>query len=93
MLKGFRTLIPVATFIITGLLSTFGALDLTPLIALFVRDPIYLGAAMVAIGLLFGFLRYLSTTPIFSTTPAPPSPGDEVAQVEMALKRDMDAGA
>jgi hypothetical protein len=89
--KGFRTLIPVATFIVTGLLSTFGALDLTPLVSMFVRDPMYLGAAMVGVGLLFGFLRYLTTTPLFSAKPAPQPPG-EVEQIEMALKRDVDAG-
>lgn len=63
--KGFRTLIAVLGFIICGILTVAGSIDLTPLIALFVKNQAYLGAAMVCVGLLFGWLRYLTTTPLF----------------------------
>lgn len=63
--KGFRTLIAVLGFIICGILSVAGSIDLTPLIALFVKNQAYLGAAMVCVGLLFGWLRYLTTTALF----------------------------
>lgn len=87
--KGFRTIFACLAFIMTGLLSVFGALDLQPVIALFVKDPEILAAAMVAVGALFGFLRYVSTTPMFS-----PHPVDAVDDVDQGrLKRDIEVGA
>lgn len=92
--KGWRTLSAVLAFLVTGLLSVAGALDLTPVVSLFVNDPALLGAAMVAIGALFGFLRYITSTPLFSATPAPQLDAD-TSQVDEApvLKRDIDEGA
>lgn len=62
--KGWRTLAAVAAFLVTGFLGVVGALDLTPLVALFVKDPQYLGVAMLGIGALFGWLRYITSSPI-----------------------------
>lgn len=90
-MTGWRTFSAVLAFLIAGLLSVVGALDLTPVVALFVRDPATLGAAMVLIGALFGLLRYFSTTPIFVSRPEP-ARGDHVDEAP-ALKRDIDAGA
>lgn len=86
--KGWRTLSAVLAFIITGLLSVVGTLDLTPVIALLVKDPALLGAAMVGVGALFGFLRYLTTTPLMSPTPA--AAPDEAPPPERP--RDCDRG-
>lgn len=86
--KGYRTLMGVVAFIVTGLLSVAGMVDLTPLVALFVKDPAYLGAVMVVVGMVFGFARYMTTTPIMQ--PHRASYGvDEAPE----LKRGMDAGA
>lgn len=79
--KGFRTLIAVLGFIICGVLSVAGSIDLTPLVTLFVKNQAYLGATMVCVGLLFGWLRYLTTTPLFRK-----------AQDGDGLKRGCDTG-
>lgn len=63
--KGWRTLSAVLAFLATGLLSVFGAVDLTPVIAMFVQDPALLGAAMVGVGILFGVLRTITNGPMF----------------------------
>lgn len=63
--KGFRTLAGAGAFIVVGILSVAGTLDLTPVVALFVKDPAILGAVMVGVGAFFGYMRYLTTTPIF----------------------------
>jgi hypothetical protein len=100
--KGFRTIIAALALIIAGVLSAVGTLDLSPLVAMFVRNPATLGAAMVGIGLLFGWLRYLSTTPLFKPTPAgattttittvtaTPVPGEADP---VMIKRGLDSGA
>ncbi len=62
--KGWRTLAAVAAFIITGFLGIVGTLDLTPIVALFVKDPAMVGVAMVGVGALFGWLRYITNTPL-----------------------------
>lgn len=69
LMKGWRTLSAVLAFLATGLLSVFGAVDLTPVIALFVQDPALLGAAMVGVGILFGVLRAFTNSPIFYQNP------------------------
>lgn len=92
--KGWRTISAVLAFIIAGFLGVLGTIDLTPVIALFVKDPELLGAAMVFVGLLFGFLRYVTTTPLFSAAPDPHRGADsEVDEAPMDLKRDVDTGA
>lgn len=70
-LKGFRTLISAGAFAVIGLLSVAGSLDLTPVIALFVRDPAMLGAVMVGVGLLFALLRVVSNSAVGSKVPTP----------------------
>lgn len=89
--KGWRTLTACAAFVVTGLLSVAGSIDMTPVVAFIVKDPELVGVAMVGVGVLFGFLRYLSTTPIMSPTHAAGS-GSEVDEAP-ELKRDVDAGA
>lgn len=86
--KGYRTLLAVLAFLVTGLLSVVGALDLTPVVSLFVKDPAMLGAAMVGVGALFGFLRYLTNSPMFSPHPHDTDGVDEAPD----LKRDLDRG-
>lgn len=61
-MKGWRTLAAAGSLVAVGLLSVVGSLDLTPLVALFVKDQKYLGVAMLAVGGLFAGLRYLTTT-------------------------------
>ncbi len=63
-MKGYRTLAAVFSFLIVGALSVVGTLDLTPLVALFVKDQAYVGVAMLGIGALFGWLRWITSTPL-----------------------------
>lgn len=81
-LKGWRTLTACAAFVVTGLLSVVGELDLTPVVALAVKNPEYVGVAMVGVGALFGFLRYLSNTGIGVKHPEPDSDYARLAGVE-----------
>lgn len=78
--KGFRTVAAAGAFVVAGLLSVAGSIDLTPVVSLLVKNPAYLGAAMCGVGLLFGWLRYLTTTPFLKAD------HDE-------LKRGLDTGA
>jgi hypothetical protein len=61
-LKAFHTALSAGAFAIVGILSVAGQLDLTPVVALFVKDPAYLGAAMVGVAALFGILHSLSNS-------------------------------
>lgn len=63
--KGYRQILTAGAFLGAGLLSVAGTIDLTPLVSLFVKNPAYLGAAMCGVGLLLGWLRYITTTPMF----------------------------
>lgn len=81
-LKGWRTLSACAAFAVTGLLSIVGELDLTPVVALAVKNPEYVGVAMVGVGALFAFLRYLTTTGITESTPDPDAAYASLAGVE-----------
>lgn len=87
-LKGWRTLSAVVMFLATGLLSVFGAVDLSPVVALFVQDPALLGAAMVGVGILFGFLRYLTSSPMGYYEPHRGADVDEAPE----FRRDVDQG-
>ncbi len=100
--KGFRTIIAALALVIAGLLSAVGTLDLSPVVALFVKNPAYLGAAMVGVGALFGWFRYLSDTPLFksalagatttttvTTVVATPAPG---LDDPIMIKRGLDSG-
>lgn len=91
-MKGWRTLTAAGAFVVAGLFSVVGSIDLTPVVALIVKDPELIGAAMVGVGILFGFLRYLSSTPIMSPTHVDSGAGSEVDEAP-DLKRDVDAGA
>jgi hypothetical protein len=86
--QGFRTLAGAAAFLIVGLLGAAGSIDLTPLVALFVKNPAYLGAAMVCVGLLFGYLRLITKTAAFRKIEGLPADDDDGKP-----KRGMDAGA
>lgn len=70
-MKGWRTLSACGAFLVTGFLSVFGSLDLTPVVEMFIRDPAMLGVAMVGVGALFGALRYLTSTPLGDSQPDP----------------------
>lgn len=74
-LSGFRTIVVALALALTGMLGVLGQLDLTPIVALFVKDPAYLGAAMVVVAAVFGFLRFLSSTPMFKRREAPDGEG------------------
>lgn len=90
-LKGFRTLGTCLAFLLTGLLSVIGSLDLTPLVALFVENPAMLGAVMVCVGALFGYLRYLTNTPLFSPYQQGPQGIDEAPEFDRR-PRSLDEG-
>lgn len=63
--QGFRTLASAGALAVVGLLGAAGSIDLTPVVALFVKNPAYLGAAMCGVGLLFGYLRIITKTEAF----------------------------
>lgn len=84
-LKGWRTLGSALGLVVCGILGAAGTIDLTPLVALFVKDPAYLGAAMVLVGLFFGFLRSITSSSIFRREP-------EGVDEAPELKRGLDAG-
>lgn len=65
--KGFRTLMAAGSLVVVGLLNIIGTLDLTPLVGLFIENEKYIGVAMLAIGALFGWLRYITSTPLAVT--------------------------
>lgn len=90
-MKGWRTLTAAGAFVVAGFFSVAGSIDLTPVVALIVKDPELIGAAMVGVGVLFGLLRYFTTTPLMSADPHRGADG----QVDEApdLKRDVDRGA
>lgn len=89
-IKGFRTMISAGAFAVVGLLSVAGSLDLTPVVAMFVKDPAKLGAAMVGVGALFAFLRYISSTPVgMKDSPAV----DEAPDDGKNARQKIDAGA
>lgn len=86
-MKGWRTLSATGALVVTGLLGAVGEVDLKPVVALFVKEPELLGVAMVAIGLFFGLLRYLTTAPI--GVPAPVAANSNLASVDAArIKTD-----
>ena len=84
-LKGCKTLVAAAGVIGLGLLSVAGTIDLQPLIAYFVSDDKQRGAIMVVLGLMFGALRFATTTSVLTGSPAlnadaglppPPAPAE-----------------
>ena len=63
MLQGWKTLIYGVAIAVAGVLQTFNWATVVP------QDKTWSGVAMVIIGGLIVFLRYVTTTPI-ATTPA-----------------------
>lgn len=47
---------------ITSILSVFGAIDITPILALFIKNPALVPAIVAGIGILYGLLRMVTTT-------------------------------
>ena len=64
-LKGWRTIVAALLMGILGFADAVGALDLRPLIRIFVHgDEAQLGAVMTALAILFALLRLVTTTPV-----------------------------
>lgn len=89
-MKGWRTLATAGTFVLGGLVAAAGQIDMTPVVAFIVKDPEMIGVAMVGVGLLFGMLRYLTSTPITSTVPL--SQVDEAPEDFTTVRQKTDAG-
>jgi hypothetical protein len=67
MLAGWRTLIVGVAVAVAGVLQTFNWATVVP------QDKTWSGAAMVLIGGVIVFLRYITTTPITVAPVTPPS--------------------
>lgn len=65
---GFRTLIVSGAMILVGLADAMGSIDISPLLKVWFKDADVVGVVMVVLGVLFGVLRYLTTTPAGQTT-------------------------
>jgi hypothetical protein len=68
-IKGFRTLFTAGSIFLVGLLNMVGGLDLRPLFSYFVKDEAQVGAIMVVLGIVFAYLRIISTTPVLQSEP------------------------
>jgi len=74
--EGFRTAICVGVVSLVGVADATGSVDITPFVTLFVSDKAKLGTIIVTLAILFGVMRYLTTTPMFQP-PARQSKVDE----------------
>ncbi len=83
--QGFRTLATAGALVVIGGMSAVGSLDLTPLVSMFVKNPASLGATMVVIGLVFGYLRFITHTSAFQNLAGEDADGHP-------LKRNCDQG-
>jgi hypothetical protein len=64
-IKGWRTLIAAAATGLIGLADIAGAIDLRPLVRVFVNgDEAAVGAVMTALALGFALLRLITTGPV-----------------------------
>ena len=64
-LKGWRTIAAAILTALLGLADVVGAIDLRPLIRVFVHgDEAQVGAVMTLLAVLFALLRLATTTPI-----------------------------
>jgi hypothetical protein len=64
-LKGWRTIVAAILTALIGLADAVGAIDLRPLIRIFVHgDEAQVGAVMTGLAVLFALLRLVTTTPI-----------------------------
>lgn len=63
-IKGFRTFVVAGVLgvpsAIAGILSAIGYVDLSPLIALFIKNPAYLPAIMALVAIFFAIMRSIS---------------------------------
>jgi len=66
-LKGWRTMVAAVLTGLLGLADVVGAVDLRPLVRVFVHgDEAQVGAVMTALAVLFALLRVVTTTPVGS---------------------------
>jgi hypothetical protein len=86
--QGFRTLVASGAVAAVGAAQTFGMIDITPLVRVFVKDENQLGAVMVLLGIGFGYLRYLTKSSVGEKHPADPDNDDS----SHALTKNVDAG-
>ncbi len=64
-LKGWRTIAAAILTALLGLADAIGAIDLRPLIRVFVHgDEAQVGAVMTTLAIVFALLRLVTTTPI-----------------------------
>jgi hypothetical protein len=64
-IKGWRTLIAAGVTVLLGLADALGAIDVRPLIRVFVHgDEAQVGAVMTALALTFALLRLITTGPV-----------------------------
>jgi hypothetical protein len=69
-LRGLKTMLAAVVFGVVGVLQMTGYIDLVPLFKLFgVSDEKVLGAIPVLSMIVFGYLRYITTTPVGESTP------------------------
>lgn len=72
--QGLRTIVVSGVLVAVGAAQTYGAVDITPLVRVFVKDENQLGVVMVVIALVFGYLRWITQTPVGQGTPAAVAP-------------------
>jgi hypothetical protein len=64
-MRGWRTMLAAALTGVLGLADAFGAIDLRPLVRVFVHgDEAQVGAVMTALALVFALLRLITTSPV-----------------------------
>jgi hypothetical protein len=68
-IKGWRTFAAAALCMLTGLLELSGAVDFRALLAPFIHDEALLGSIVTGLGILFGVLRFVTSTRTFDSDP------------------------
>lgn len=63
-MKGWKTLSAAIGFIAMGLLQLTVTVDFHALLAPFIKDETQLGFAVVIAGIVFGVLRFVTSTPV-----------------------------
>ena len=63
-LVGLRTFVGAGAVALVGIAQLAGSVDITPLVHLFVKDQDQVGLVIVVLAVFFGFLRYITTTPV-----------------------------
>lgn len=67
--QGFRTLVCSLLVALVGVADIVGSIDISPLVGAFLPNKDAIGMVMVSLALLFGVLRYLTTTGMFEQHP------------------------